>query len=138
MFWFQPENKDVLFMDHRHGTDTLSDGRTVRIAPDIVADFCDMPFANESFHLVVFDPPHLVRAGKRSWLAKKYGVLPKDWRPVIKMGFEECMRVLKPNGVLVFKWSDLQISVGDVLKVISYEPLFGTRRGRGIFLVFMK
>jgi len=31
-----------------------------------------MPFADESFYMVVFDPPHLVRAGENQWLAKKY------------------------------------------------------------------
>ena len=32
----------------------------------------------------MFDPPHLLKVGKNSWLAKKYGKLPEDWPRVIK------------------------------------------------------
>lgn len=71
MFWFDKENEDVTFMDKRQFTDKLCDGRTLEVNPDIVADFRDMPFADESFYLVVFDPPHLINAGDESWLTKK-------------------------------------------------------------------
>lgn len=52
--------------------------------------------------------------------------------------FEECMRVLHPYGVLIFKWSEDQISTVDVLKLFPVQPLFGNRRGRAIWLAFMK
>lgn len=39
-----------------------------------------MPFNDDQFNLVVFDPPHLIKAGKQSWLALKYGKLNEDWR----------------------------------------------------------
>ena len=48
------------------------------------------------------------------------------------------MRVLKDYGVLIFKWSEDQISTADVLKIIPEQPLFGNRRGKTIWLVFMK
>ena len=60
------------------------------------------------------------------------------WQDEIRKGFNECMRVLKKNGTLVFKWSEQQVMVSDVLKAIDAKPLFGTRRGKTIFLVFMK
>lgn len=41
-------------------------------------------------------------------------------------------------GILVFKWCEDQISTAKVLKLASREPLFGHRRGKTIFLVFMK
>ncbi|MDF3823072.1 anhydro-N-acetylmuramic acid kinase, partial [Leptospira sp. 96542] len=41
------------------------------------------------FKLVAFDPPHLVRAGPRSWLAAKYGKLSQDWREDLRAGFAE-------------------------------------------------
>ena len=44
MFWFDKDNKDVLFMDCRDLEDTLCDGRRLNIKPDIVADFRCMPF----------------------------------------------------------------------------------------------
>jgi len=139
MIWFDKECKDAIFMDNRKLDDILCDGRVLNIHPDIVADFRYMPFENGRFSLVVFDPPHLIQAGTNSWLAKKYGVLSDDWRADIKAGFSECMRVLKNCGVLIFKWSEAQISVGDVIGVVG-RPLFGTRIGGGktIWLVFMK
>ena len=48
------------------------------------------------------------------------------------------MRVLHPYGVLIFKWSENQISTADVLKLLPVHPLFGNRRGKAIWLVFMK
>lgn len=91
--------------------------------------------------MVVFDPPHLKRLGDSSWLCKKYGKLSDDWQSLIRKGFEECMRVLKTNGTLVFKWNETEISVKDVLKVIPYKPLFGHTTGRQsktIWMAFMK
>lgn len=64
MFWFDKDNKDVLFMDCRELEDTLCDGRRLNIKPDIVADFRRMPFKDNSFYMVVFDPPHLLHIGE--------------------------------------------------------------------------
>ena len=139
MFWFDKKNPNVVFMDNRELEAKLCDGRTLEIAPDIVGDFRNMPFADNSFYLVVFDPPHLIHAGESSWLAKKYGKLDeKMWRNDLRQGFKECMRVLKPNGTLVFKWNEDQISVGECALCFGEEPLFGFRRGKTVFLVFMK
>ncbi len=38
MFWFDKENKDVIFMDNRELEDTLCDGRKLIIEPDILGD----------------------------------------------------------------------------------------------------
>lgn len=89
----------------------------------------------------MFDPPHIVRAGPKSWLAAKYGKLSEDWRDDISQGFTECFRVLKADGVLIFKWNETQILTSDVLKLTPIAPLFGQRSGKkGMthWLVFMK
>lgn len=138
MFWFNRQNDNVLYMDNRQLSDTLCDGRKLEIDPDLVADFRNMPFEDESFYLVVFDPPHLIKAGDNSWLAKKYGKLSDDWQIDIKLGFNECMRVLKPNGTLIFKWNEDQISLSEIIGALGHEPLFGNRRGKTHWLVFMK
>lgn len=75
MIWFDKQHPNVLYMDNRQLSTTLCDGRVLNVHPDIVADFRDMPFEDNTFYLVVFDPPHLIRAGDNSWLAKKYGTL---------------------------------------------------------------
>ncbi len=139
MFWFDKSNENVIFMDNRTFKGTLCDGRKIEIAPDVVGDFRDMPFRDNQFKLVVFDPPHLVRAGDNSWLAKKYGKLnPKTWRQDIKQGFNECMRVLEEYGILVFKWNEDQIKLKEILNLIKQQPLIGNKRAKTHWLVFMK
>lgn len=139
MFWFDKMNENVTYMDIRKEDTELCDGRKLIVAPDVVADFRDMPFLNESFHMVVFDPPHLLRAGENSWLAKKYGRLNEaTWRMDLMQGFDECMRVLKPNGTLIFKWNEDQISLNEVLDCFGQQPLFGDKRSKTHWLVFMK
>ena len=138
MFWFDKQNPDVVFMDNRELEDTLCDGRAFTVKPDVLADFREIPFPDKTFKLVVFDPPHLIKAGKKSWLAKKYGVLQETWKADIKQGFSECMRVLDDYGVLVFKWSEEQISLHTILGVVEYRPLFGSRRSKTHWMVFMK
>ena len=140
MFWFDKKNSNAVFCDNRQVLETLGDGRVLRIEPDIQCDFKALPFPDESFRLVAFDPPHLKTAGPKSWQGKKYGVLPKDWEGELRQGFRECFRVLAPHGVLVFKWSEVQIPLSAVLDLAPEKPLFGDRRaGRGgQWVVFMK
>ncbi|WP_414049801.1 class I SAM-dependent methyltransferase [Macrococcus animalis] len=139
MFWFDKQNNDVEFMDIRELETTLCDGRNLVIKPDTLADFRNMPYDDESFYMVVFDPPHLIRGGDNSWLVKKYGRLDKDnWMQDLKQGFDECMRVLKPNGTLIFKWNEEQVKIKDILGTTEYKPLFGNKRAKTHWLVFMK
>ena len=138
MFWFDRTNENVVYMDNRTLNTTLCDGRTLNVNPDIIADFRNIPFENESFYMVVFDPPHLINAGEKSWLAQKYGVLGQDWQNDLKKGFNECMRVLKKNGTLIFKWNEQQIKLSHILNIIDFKPLFGDKRAKTHWLVFIK
>lgn len=138
MFWFDKENQDVIFMDNRELNDILCDGRKLIIKPDLIADFRNIPFEDNSFKLIVFDPPHLIHAGENSWLRKKYGILPKDWPDYLNDGFNECMRVLEPYGILIFKWNEEQIRIKDILATINFKPLFGDKRSKTHWMVFMK
>lgn len=87
MFYFDKENQEVLFADNRELQTTLCDGRSLLIKPDVNMDFRNMPYPDNTFKIVVFDPPHLLHAGARSWLAQKYGILPKEWKAYLKAGF---------------------------------------------------
>lgn len=138
MFWFDKNNQDVIFMDNRELSDILCDGRKLEVNPDIIGDFRNIPFDDNTFYLVVFDPPHLVDAGDKSWMYKKYGILSKNWKEDIAQGFKECMRVLRSNGTLIFKWNEEQIALQEILKVIDFKPLFGNRRSKTHWFVFMK
>ena len=90
MFWFDKHHPSVVYGDIRSEEHTLCDGRSLEVKPDMLLDFTQLPFEDKSFKLVVFDPPHLNKLGKNSWMAKKYGVLKYSWKDDIKQGFEEC------------------------------------------------
>lgn len=124
MFWFDKGDKRVLFTDIRKKDFILCDGRKYKIDPDIQMDFRDLKFPDNSFKLVVFDPPHLKIVGDNSWLAKKYGKL-ENWQEDIKKGFSECFRVLEDYGILIFKWNERDIKIKEILKLADYKPLFG-------------
>lgn len=139
MFWFDRKNPNVVFMDNRQCCKTLCDGRTLNVDPDVIGDFRNIPFEDGSFRMVVFDPPHLINAGEKSWLAQKYGKLNKEtWRNDLRQGFNECFRVLEPGGFLIFKWNEDQVKVTEVSKLFPVQPLFGQRGGKTHWLVFMK
>lgn len=139
MFWFNKYQENTIFMDIREYDDVLCDGRKFEVKPDIVADFRNIPFDDNTFHLVVFDPPHLIHGGEKSWIVKKYGKLNYEtWRDDLTKGFDECMRVLKPNGILIFKWNEDQIKLKEILRCFSKEPLFGNKRSKTHWLCFMK
>lgn len=142
MFWFNKSHPDVVYADIRYEDLDLNHGnRTCHIRPDKIHDFRKMDFPDESFYLVVFDPPHLVGAGKSGYMAKKYGTLDKNWRDDLKQGFDECMRVLKPCGTLIFKWNEHSIKVSELISVLGSEPLIGHRTlqtSKTIWMAFIK
>lgn len=147
MFWFNKHDDRALFVDKRAESHVLADSsskkghRMLHISPDMVADFTCLPFPNESFPLVVFDPPHLIGNGKSGWLAKKYGKLEVNWRDDIAAGFRECLRVLRPMGTLIFKWNERDIPVSQILSLAPIQPLFGNRCGKSAqshWIVFIK
>lgn len=134
MMWFEHKNPACLYVDNRTLEPTnLCDGRLFEVKPDLVADFTNLPFPDEQFHLVVFDPPHLIRVSDTAYLKLKQEDLRK--------GFEECMRVLREYGTLIFKWSEVQISTRQVIEAIGQKPLFGHRSGKQSnthWMAFMK
>jgi hypothetical protein len=142
MFWFDQANPNVVFADIRKVDLDLNHGnRTCHIRPDKVHDFRKMDFNDETFWHVVFDPPHLRGAGKNGYMCKKYGTLEKTWATDLRQGFDECMRVLKPNGTLIFKWNESSILVSEIIKIFGRKPLYGhkTRQtSKTIWLAFMK
>lgn len=130
MMWFDKNDPRATFTDMRQEKKELCDGRNLTVSPDVLADFRDLPFPDNAYRLVVFDPPHLERLGKSSWTRAKYGALFPTWRDDFTAGFAECFRVLKPGGVLIFKWNETQIPLSEVLALTPEAPLFGHRSGK--------
>lgn len=51
------------------------------------------------------------------------------------------MRVLEPNGVLIFKWNETRVPVKRILEIIGERPLFGHKSGKASrthWMCFMK
>lgn len=159
MFYFDKNDERVIFQDIRKIDTHLCDGREFRIAPDIQADFTDMPYPDNQFSMVVFDPPHLLRnvgkskfadmygslnpkAKPTGWQHIKYGALTNaDWREMLSKGFAECFRVLKPGGFLIFKWNETDIKVSEILKLTQEKPILGHlsgKRSNTHWILFMK
>ena len=138
MFWYEKDLPLVTFQDVRAGVKEYSGGRKIRIEPNHVGNVTNMDFADETFDVVIFDPPHMVRAGKTSWLNIKYGKLPEDWRTFFAKAFCECFRVLKEDGIMIFKWNETQLKFGEIVQYSSYKPLLGDRRGKTRWTLFLK
>ncbi len=73
MFWFDKQDERAVFSDIRAEQHELCDGRQLVISPDLIADFRALPFADNTFPVVVFDPPHLERVGDNAWMGKSTG-----------------------------------------------------------------
>ncbi len=142
MFYFDKHHPLVIYGDVRQESVSMTDRgkfRSLDITPDVILDFTCMPFLDDSFNFVVFDPPHLVNCGEKSWLAKKYGKLDKDsWQDTLSKGLSECMRVVKPGCVVAMKWSEGDISTAKLLRVLPYSPAFGDKQGKKRWLFFIK
>tara|TARA_R100000654_G_scaffold8144_4_gene19311 strand:- start:692 stop:1186 length:495 start_codon:yes stop_codon:yes gene_type:complete len=141
-FWIDKDQKNTVFMDVRSvpkGAIELQPSWSVE--PDVIASYCDMPFEDSTFRLVIWDIPHKIKKDK-GLITKKYGFLGDKWREELPKGFSEIMRVLKPQGVLIFKFNDLDIPFKEVLNLFPVMPIMGTPTKKGVnntaFFVYVK
>jgi hypothetical protein len=142
---WHPENKDrkdTLYIDKREDENPLRreefgyEPRNYSIEPDEVQDYRDLPYSDESFNLVVFDPPHAIRGDGMKTLAgvatRKWGCLSAEtWQEDLRSGFEELWRVLDEGGTLVLKFANESAGFDEVLDLAPTTPLFGTSVNNG-------
>ena len=124
--WFDKQHPNALYIDNRVAEKGhISIRINHEVKPDIVMDFRDLSFTDESFKLIVFDPPHLSTLTETSILRKKYGSLNAEtWQSDLKKAFQELWRVLEDYGVLIIKWNDIEIPYKKLLSLFSEQPLF--------------
>lgn len=139
-FWFDKAREDVIFMDIREGEYSYK-SQSWAVKPDVIGDFRSIPFDDDTFELVIFDPPHITHGSDNSIMAQKYGKLDKStWREDIKKGLSECFRVCKPNGFINFKWSGADIPLSEIRPLFPAPPLYGQKRfaSSTVWLMFRK
>lgn len=143
MMWFNKKHPNAIYVDRRKEEKGFVPNRQDReVAPDILMDFMDLKFPDKSFKLIAWDPPHLIRLGEKSIMAKTFGKLDAwTWESDIRKGFLEIWRVLDDYGVLVFKWCITDIPIRKVLRLFPERPLFGHTTGsksQTRWMTFMK
>ena len=142
--WFDKKNPLAIFVDNRSEVIEMefpSGKYTERIEPDVIADFTDLPFSDNTFALVVMDPPHIKQNVDTGRVVKRYGMLTDNWRDMIAGGLKECFRVLRPEGTLILKWNECRIPVREILSLTPVPPLFGHRSGKTMqthWIAFLK
>ena len=130
--WFEKNIHDgVVYIDHRVMKPLkLPNGRNWEILPDIKAKWQALPFRDNVFSCIYFDPPQIfAKRKKKETMVMKitYDVLdPWTWRETIRKAFFEFMRVLKPDGVIVLKWNETGKSLDEFLDCCPLKPMFGT------------
>jgi len=113
MMHFDKDNPYVLYTDLRS-----------EVNPDEVQDFRQLPYPDESFRLVIFDPPHRTVKDAPFWVRRDYGgLVPETWQSDLRKGFKELWRVLQPYGVLVFKWNNHQFPLEEVSPLFPVNPV---------------
>jgi hypothetical protein len=141
-FWFNKRHPNVIYTDIRLVEKGVSKHRpNFEVKPDKIMDFKKIEYPNSSFKLIVFDPPHLIKASEKAEMRLKYGVLGLQWKDDLKLGFLECWRVLEDYGILIFKWNEAQIKLKEILELFPVIPLFGHTTGSKStthWLCFMK
>ncbi len=149
--WYIKNHPFVTFLDKRTGYTKNTNGtkiknrRHFKLDPDIIADWTKtIPFDDEYFDMVIFDPPHFIIDNDKSdsCLTLRYGRIDKsNYKQYLGAGFKELFRVLKKEGVFILKWCENTHKVDDIIKLSPYPALFGSKTGqnhKNYWILFIK
>jgi len=110
------------------------------IKPTIYADSQQLPFKDKSFDIILFDPPHQWASGKKipfygapyiKRILRTMGIKGRTYygveqyqnkRQLIRYIYQsqkEFKRVLKDDGVLLFKWCEVEIPIDRILQIFT-------------------
>ena len=130
--WIDKNNPYVIYNDvRREKKGFLERRKNLEINPNSNYDFRKLPFKDNRFKLIVFDPPHLLGKMDKSTLKACYGVLNKDnYMDVLSDGIKELWRVLDDYGILFFKFNNIHIDFEVLISLFPTKPLFQTSTNR--------
>jgi hypothetical protein len=113
--WYNKSHADAVYVDIRP-----------QVRPGVVADSRNLPFADRTFDLVVFDPPH-ENFGASGNMSKNYGHhTAAQIRDIVARSAREAFRVSKHEALMAFKWNDCARKLADILVLMPHwAPLFG-------------
>jgi SAM-dependent methyltransferase len=119
--WFDKEYPDATYIDVRTEPGVTHPGNEAQ-------DCRHTRFADGEFDLVIFDPPHMA-IGPKAEMAKRYGSFSTAYiRELVADAFREFHRVLRPDGLVAFKWNDHDTPMSKLLPTIhGFDPLVGVR-----------
>lgn len=142
---------ELVFMDIRHGPFSTGKRRgkpeIIEIDPDKLGCITKIPWPDNTFSMVLFDPPH-DKWGKSSFMRVLYGSWNNEMF-VHKVGpaNQEFYRVLKPGGFLFVKIQDNKqrdkqlvelLSNFKLLLKIHQAPLSGRTKNKTYWMLFVR
>ena len=107
--------RGVFWSNIEKGKYTLIENDKDKKKGQLSADLRAMPFAEETFDVVIMDPPYVFGAGGKDMLDKQYGnnEYRKQGSPgpdavveLFRSGISEANRLLKNDGILIVKCMD--------------------------------
>lgn len=118
--WHTKLNEDLICIDRRRADFSFKSPSNwvksnVKVAPSIQADLRFLPFKDNIFNMILFDPPHTANV-LESIIAKKYGSWDDRERVrTLRVANKEFPRVLKVNGFLILKTFSRQFPIFEAL-----------------------
>ena len=76
--WFDKKDSRAMYVDIRNEDfGKVQDGAWLKVEPDQIADFTDLPFPTDTFDHIVFDPPHIKgsEGRRKGCIGMRYGLL---------------------------------------------------------------
>jgi len=142
MFRYDKNNPLVHFMDIRKLPSwSIKSRPNFTVDPDEIWDFRNIQHPDNTFKVVIMDPPHLRSLWDKSWMAMKYWKVSRERKVDMELWFKEAMRVLQDRWILIFKRNDSEISVSEIVKIFPIKPSIWQRtwkNNKTIRLIYIK
>lgn len=126
--WFDKNHPAAVYCDKRreeyHNLWKNAGNCSLQIAPDVLCDFTNLPFPDESFPLVVFDPPHLTGAKDTATADACRVTLAIFFTALLDkegMDAEQLQRIWREVEALSESVRDGYVSAPDLIRVLREE-----------------